>query len=136
MKARMAATLWQQRMLSIWLAAFGVLGLTMSIVGLYAVIAQSVTQRTRELSLRLALGASPDRLRRAVVLEGLALAALGAAAGIPLALGALRLADAGESATSAWVFSGIVIVAATIASTYVPARRAARLNPSDALKEA
>ena len=136
MKARMADTLWQQRRLSIWLAAFGLLGLTMSVVGLYAVIAQSVTQRTRELSLRLALGASPGRLRGAVVLEGLVLAGFGALAGIPLAVAAMRMANVGESAFGAWAFSGLVIVAATVASTYLPARRAARLNPSDALKEA
>ena len=136
MQARMADTLWQQRMLSIWLAAFGGLGLTMSVVGLYAVIAQSVTQRTRELSLRLALGASPTRLRRAVVLEGVVLAALGALAGVPLAIAATRVADVGATAPLAWIFSGLVVVVATIAASYMPARRAARLNPSDALKEA
>jgi ABC-type antimicrobial peptide transport system permease subunit len=71
-----------------------------------------------------------------VVLEGVILAALGALAGIPLAIAAMRLADVGESAPLAWIFSGVVVVLATIASSYAPARRAARLNPSDALKEA
>jgi putative ABC transport system permease protein len=135
MRSRMADTVWEQRMLATWLAAFGILGLSMSIVGLYAVIAQSVTQRTRELSLRLALGASPPRLRRAVIAEGVVLALLGVAAGVPLAMAAMRMTSTAGTGPLAWVFSLIVVVVATIAATYWPARRAARLNPAEALKE-
>jgi predicted permease len=135
MRSRMANTVWQQRMLATWLAAFGLLGLTMSIVGLYAVIAQSVTQRTRELSLRLALGASPPRLRGAVILEGVILALLGVTAGFPLAIATIRITGVDATASAAWISNVVVIVIATVAATYLPARRVARLNPAEALKE-
>jgi predicted permease len=136
MRARMAGTVWQQRMLATWLAAFGVLGLTMSIVGLYAVIAQSVAQCTRELSLRLALGASAPRLRGAVIFEGLVLALLGVVAGIPLAIAAMRVSSIDDTTPAAWVFSLGIVVIATVIATYLPARRVARLNPAEALKDA
>lgn len=136
MRSRMADTVWQQRMLATWLAAFGLLGLTMSIVGLYAVIAQSVAQRTRELSLRLALGAPAPRLRGAVILEGLLLALLGVAAGVPLAIAGMRVSSIDDPTPVAWLFSVGVVVIATVAATYLPARRVARLNPAEALKEA
>jgi predicted permease len=136
MRSRMGDTVWQQRMLATWLAAFGLLGLTMSIVGLYAVISQSVAQRTRELSLRLALGAPAPRLRRAVILEGVVLALLGVAAGIPLAIAAMRVSSIDGTGPIAWIFSLVVVVIATVAATYLPARRVARLNPAEALKEA
>jgi predicted permease len=136
MRSRMADTVWQQRLLATWLAAFGALGLTMSIVGLYAVIAQSVAQRTRELSLRLALGAPAPRLRGAVILEGIVLALLGVAAGIPLAIAAMRVSSSDGTMPAAWMFSLVVVVIATVAATYLPARRVARLNPAEALKDA
>jgi predicted permease len=136
MRSRMADTLWQQRMLATWLAAFGLLGLTMSIVGLYAVIAQSVAQRTRELSLRLALGAPAGRLRAAVITEGIVLALLGVVAGIPLAIAAMQVSSIDGTTPVAWIFSLVVVVIATVAATYLPARRVARLNPAEALKEA
>ena len=99
-------------------------------------LAQSVAQRTRELSLRLALGAPATRLRAAVITEGIVLALLGVVAGIPLAIAAVQVSSIDGTTPVAWIFSLVVVVIATVAATYLPARRVARLNPAEALKEA
>ncbi|HET7563689.1 MAG TPA: ADOP family duplicated permease [Gemmatimonadaceae bacterium] len=128
-----------QRAASAWIGTFGVIALLLAAVGLYGVMAQAVLQRTRELAVRSALGASPGGILRTVIRDGLRLAAIGGAVG---ALGAfvafrvLRSLFTGVQLTDmrAVIVAVFTLGVAMLAATYLPARRAARLNPVDALR--
>ena len=118
----------------VMLAIAAAIALGLGVVGIYGVIAYVVSQRTREIGLRLALGAEPTKLTRIFVMRGLALTAVGLVAGIAAALALTRLMRSLlfgitplDLATHASAL-GILLTAATLAS-YLPARRAAAVNP-------
>ena len=121
------------------LLAFAVIALVLSAVGLYGVIAYSVTQRTREIGVRVALGADRRSVERLVVGEGLRLATVGLVVGIASALASTRLLAGllyGVSPADPASFAGIgllVVVIASVAS-WMPARRAVRIDPVAALR--
>jgi predicted permease len=133
------AALQAPRFSTFLLALFAALALILAAVGVYAVIAFTVAQRTHEIGVRLALGARPGRVLRQVVRDGLAVGALGIALGAAGALAASR-ALAGllfatsptEPATYALVALGLGAIVAL--ASLVPARRAARVDPSAALR--
>jgi len=115
------------------------LALLMAAVGLYSVIAYSVAQRTQEIGVRMALGASEEAVLRQVVGQGLRLAAAGVAAGLLLALGLTRLLAGflfGVSPFDPAIFTGVplLLLAIAAAACYLPARRATRINPVEALR--
>ena len=118
---------------------FGALALIVAGVGLYSVVAYLVADRTRELGVRLALGATAGRVVRDVVARGLATAAIGVVVGALVAIGLGRFIQPllfGISAHDPPVFAtvgGIVIVIALVAS-WGPARRAGRVDPVNALR--
>jgi predicted permease len=118
---------------------FAALALVLGAVGIYGVISYGVQQRTRELGIRMALGASSDRVLRLIVGEGLRLAALGTALGVAAALVAgqalssLLFGIRPTDPTTLVAVSLVVLIVATIASTW-PAVRAARLEPVEALR--
>jgi putative ABC transport system permease protein len=121
------------------LAIAGAMALVLGVVGIYGVIAYAVTQRTREIGIRMALGAQPAGLQGMFVRQGLLLAAVGAVLGLGAAAGLTRLMSsllfktaALDPATYA-VVSGVLIIAAALAS-YVPARRATAVDPVEALR--
>jgi putative ABC transport system permease protein len=119
--------------------AFAVVALVLAAIGIYGVISYSVTQRTPELGIRLALGAERGGVLGLVVRQGMALVALAVAIGTLGGLGAARLLRSqlfGVSASDPLVFvAGPLLVAAVaLAATYVPARRASRLDPMAALR--
>jgi predicted permease len=122
------------------LGGFASLALVLASVGLYGVLSYAVTQRSRELGLRIALGASTGSVMRLVVGRGLALTATGLAIGLGLALAGARALNAllygvtpGDPAT----FAAVVGVLGTIAlaACYLPARRAARVDPMVVLRD-
>ena len=124
---------------TILLAAFAAIALLLAAVGVYGVIAYAVSQRTQEIGIRMALGAAPMHVLRAVVGEGLTLALMGVTLGIAGGLGAMRLiaqyvygVRTTDPVTFLIVASVLVIVAA--AASYVPARRAAGVDPLIALR--
>jgi predicted permease len=122
-------------------AAVGLLGLTQTIVGLYGVISYAVSQRTREIGIRMALGAHAAVVLRTVVAQGMRPALIGLGLGLLGAVGLTRAMSAlllGVSATDALTYgiASLVLIVASLVATAIPAWRAARLNPSDALREA
>ena len=121
------------------LVAFAAVALTLATVGLYGVISYGVTQRTREIGVRVALGAEPSAVARLVVGNGLRLAVAGVAIGAVASVGATRALSGmlfGVSATDPATFVAITIVVAAIAllASYIPARRALRIDPVEALR--
>src|SRR5215208_4568871 len=122
-----------------FLGAFGLLGLVLAAVGIYGVMAYSVAQRTREIGIRVALGAARAQVMGMVLRQGLRLAALGTALGLAGALGAARLVRGllyGASATDPLTFVGVptLLLAVAFLAVFIPARRAAGVDPMRALR--
>ncbi len=134
-----ADSLWQQRMAAGWIGAFSLMALLLAAVGLYAVIAQSVVQRTREVGIRLALGAIPRSVAALVIRQGLLLALAGLSIGVPAAIacnGLVRryLAGIDGRGFSSLAAISVLVVLVVLASCSIPARRAARIDPIEALR--
>jgi macrolide transport system ATP-binding/permease protein len=128
-----------QRMVASLLGAFGALALLLATVGLYGVIAAVAAQRTPEIGMRMALGATRRDIVAMIVRQGLSLTLTGVAIGLIAALGATRLFKSllvGVSATDAPSFAvtTILLVTVALAAAYLPARRAARIDPLQALR--
>lgn len=118
---------------------FGGVALLLALVGVYGAVAHSVAGRSRELGLRLALGARGRDLVRLLLSESLAVAALGLAAGLGLALALGRLLSTllfGVSAADPAILAAVasLVLAVVLAASWVPARRAARVDPLVALR--
>jgi len=124
---------------TILLGSFGGLGLVLAVVGIYGVISYSVAQRTREIGIRMALGAHPQDVLRDVLRSGMKLALAGLAAGLIAALALTRLLASllfevrpADPATFAGV--SVTLLAISLAACYFPARRATRVDPLVALR--
>jgi putative ABC transport system permease protein len=129
----------QRRLNTMLLTIFGISAALLAAVGIYGVIAYSVEQRTRELSVRMALGASARRILGLVLQEGLVTSAIGLAVGLGAAFALSRSMSSmlyGVTAGDPITFAGIAGVAALVAvlATVVPALRAIRVDPVQALK--
>lgn len=121
------------------LALFGAVALILAVIGVYGVMAYSVSQRTQELGIRRALGAEGRDIVRLVLRQGALLAGLGAVIGLALAFAATRGLSAflfGVSAFDPAVFSGVTaaLVGSAVVASLVPARRATRVDPLVALR--
>ena len=121
------------------LGLFGLLGLTLAAVGIYGVMAYSVSQRTRELGIRVALGADRSSVLQLVLSEGLRLALIGTAIGLVGALVAARLVrgllyNASALDPVAFTVVPLTLLGVAALAVYLPARRAARVDPIGALK--
>jgi predicted permease len=133
------ASISRQRFGMLVTGGFALAALFLAMVGLYGVIAYGVAQRTRELGVRMALGATRRDVLAAVVGEGMAVVGVGVVVGIAGAVAAARLLR-GQlyevSATDAGIYALVVVVTAAVAlvATAIPARRATRLDPVAALR--
>jgi putative ABC transport system permease protein len=139
MESLVSASLGQRRFYMMLLGGFAALALVLAAIGLYGVISYAVAQRTQEVGIRVALGASGSEVVRMVMRQGLKLAAAGLAIGLLLALllksvlkGLLVGVSATDPATLAVTALTLLLVAAL--ASYVPARRAARVDPMVALR--
>jgi ABC-type antimicrobial peptide transport system permease subunit len=109
-------------------------------VGLYGVLSTMVRQRTAEIGVRMALGASPDRILRLIMAYGMRLTAVGILIGLAGAIALTRamrsmLVGVGPTDPVTYVIMGLIFVAIAALSVYVPARRAAALTLTAALRE-
>ncbi len=127
------------RLLTVLLGAFGAMGLILGALGIYGVLAYLVTQRTREIGVRIALGAQQRDVLSLVVRNGLRLAAIGVAIGFVGALLLTRLMQGvlfGVSSNDPATFAAVAIVLFGVAAfaSWLPAMRAARVDPLEALR--
>ena len=121
------------------LAAFAVMALVLALVGIYGVISYSVSQRTSEIGIRMALGASPLKVVQMVTRESLLLTIPGLLAGIAAALAAFRFFTGmlvGVSSNDPLTFAGstLFLLAVALLASYLPARRAVRMDPMAAVR--
>lgn len=134
-----ADSMTQRKFALLLICVFACLALLLSAIGLYGVMAYSVTQRTHELGLRMALGAQASDVLKLVVKQGMLLAVVGLAIGVVGAIFLSRLMKTmlfNVSATDPLVFVGIALILATVAllACFVPARRATKVDPMVALR--
>ncbi len=123
----------------VMLGIAGAMALVLGIIGLYGVIAYAVSQRRREIGIRLALGAEPGELKKMFVRHGLTLACIGVVIGLCAAAGLTRLMKSilfGISPLDPLTYAAVpvVLISAAVLASYLPARRAAAVDPVDALK--
>ena len=129
------------RLIAQIVTATGVMGLLMAVIGLYGVVAYAVSRRTREIGIRLAIGATPGRIIRMVLHQGVIFTVVGLAAGlglaIPIARGVVPNFVVGTSPLGWIVLLGVPLIlgAATMSACWIPARRASRVDASRALRQ-
>jgi predicted permease len=139
MKGQMQGMLFPVRVAAVLVTAFSGLGLALAAVGLYGIIAFAVAQRTREIGIRMAIGARPATVVRLVLRQGLGLAAAGLVCGSLLGALATRIVAGALYGVSvadpvAWGTAAAVLFAAAMIANAVPAYRAVRIDPVRALR--
>ena len=130
----------KQNFIAALFVTFALLALAVAALGVYAIVSHTVSQRTREFGVRMALGAGEREIRRSVLQEGNVLALGGIALGLILASRAVVLLQAflrsDEDRYDSWLYGvvALVLFAVTLVASYIPARRAMRINPVEALR--
>jgi putative ABC transport system permease protein len=135
----MMNTIGRQRVSMVVLTVFGAVALLLAVIGLYGVITYGVTERTQEIGLRIALGATGGQVLSLFLRQGLTAAIAGIGVGTAVALGLTRWLETllfGVTATDTTTFAIVVAVLLLVATAacYLPARRAARVDPLIALR--
>jgi ABC-type antimicrobial peptide transport system permease subunit len=139
LQAQISGTLSPERMLAAISALFSAMAMLLAAMGLYGVLAYAVAQRSREIGIRMALGAAQNQVIGAVLRDALRMLAAGLALGIPLSLAATRWIASflyGLRPGDPLTYCGVValLCAASLAAAFVPSRRAARVDPMVALR--
>jgi predicted permease len=131
--------LFQERLVARLAGFFGLLALVLACVGLYGLLSYEVSRRTREIGIRLALGAQRERVLKLVLGQGFALAIAGAALGIGVAMGVMRylasmLYDVHANDPITMIGVAVLLTLVAVVACYIPARRAMRVDPIVALR--
>jgi predicted permease len=139
MENRVGGSLSQSRFLARLLSVFALLALVLATIGTYGVISYGVAQRTREMGVRIALGATKSDVVRLVIRQGIVLAIVGGSLGVAAALGASRWlrsllydVEPGDPATLIGIL--MILLAAVVIASWIPARRAAKVPAAEALR--
>lgn len=124
---------------TVLLAAFAAIALLLAAVGIYGLLTYSVRQRTREIGIRMALGATQEQVRGAVVVQGMRLALIGAGLGVAIALGMARVMTGLVYGVKTWdpvtfALVPVVLSVSALVAAYLPSRRATRIDPVEALR--
>jgi len=139
MEERYGDATWRTWTIGVLLSIFAGLALVLALVGVFAVLAQSVAQRTREIGVRMALGAAPRDIRRLVLGRAVTIAGAGVVLGLGAAWFASRLLTTllyEVEPNDPTVLSGIAVVlfVVTLVASYLPARRASRVDPLETIR--
>ena len=139
MDERVSEATWRPRMSAWLLGAFAALALLLVALGVYAVVSQGVQQRTREIGVRLAMGATPRNILRLIIGRLFVIAAAGILLGVAVAVPSAKLLAAllyQVRPGDPWVFApvALVLLAVAMLAGYIPARRAARQDPVSTLR--
>jgi putative ABC transport system permease protein len=139
MQSRVSENGGHRRTQTILLAAFGLLAMCLAAIGIYGVVSEAVSQRTREIGVRMALGADAKDVVRMVMRRSLALAVIGIAVGLGASLYLTRFLQSlifGIKVTDALAFvgAGAVLLGVALLAGYIPARRASRIHPAAVLR--
>jgi predicted permease len=139
MRQGVAGALFEARLAGGTIGCFALLALALAAIGLYGIIAYSVTQRTREVGLRVALGARPAAVMALFLRQAAPLVAIGITVGLAAAYGATRalaglLIGVGARDRLTFVLAALVLAGSALVATLIPARRAARVDPMEALR--
>jgi predicted permease len=139
MQERLDRSLWARRAYSWLFGAFAIVALVLAAAGIYGVISYAVSQRTREIGIRMALGAQPGQVLGEVLRSGMLLVGIGLAAGLAGALAAMRLLDSllfGVSSRDLTIYGLVALAVACVGvlANLLPARRAASIDPIRALR--
>jgi predicted permease len=131
--------LFQERLVARLSGFFGLLALVLACVGLYGLLSYEVSRRTREIGIRMALGAQPESVLKLVLRQGIVLAMVGASVGIGVALGVMRyltsmLYDVQANDPLTMIAVAVLLTLVALAACYIPARRAMRVDPMVALR--
>jgi predicted permease len=131
--------LFQERLVARLSGFFGLLALVLACVGLYGLLSYEVSRRTREIGIRMALGAHPGSVLKLVLRQGIVLAVVGASVGIGVALGVMRyltsmLYDVHANDPLTMIAAAVLLTLVALAACYIPARRAMRVDPMVALR--
>jgi predicted permease len=139
MEDTVAASLWEIKWRAGLLASLGLLAIVLAAMGLYGVVAYAVSQRTREIGVRMALGAAPGDVQWMVLAHGLRITGLGILGGLPLSVAAVKLLRGFLYGLSpfdpvAFAAAGVAWLMVAMLASWYPARRATRVDPLTALK--
>ncbi len=139
MKQYMALPLFPAHTTGLLLGAFGILALVLAVTGLYGVISYSVEQRTREIGVRMALGANQTGVLKLVLRQGMALTLIGVTLGVVASLAVTRVLSSllyGIRPTdpATYISVSLILAAVALLASYIPARRATKVDPTVALR--
>ena len=135
---QVAETIWAERLLARIGGIFGAMALLLAGIGVFGTLSYTVARRTREIGIRIAIGADTRQVRRSVVMSALLLCLFGLLLGIPGAIAAVRYAGSllygvGPSDWKTFAAAAALLTATAAVSAYAPARRASRVDPLEVL---